>query len=525
MQPSDEDLIAHLDGELTGRAADDLEDLLARDPELRRRADALKRSYDLLDYLPRPVPSPTFASRTMTHLQAAASGSRSQPSVPAGPVPQPSPVRRLAGWLVASVVAVVFGYSAHLLVKPHLDRNAAKGTGEQVRLLERLPLYLGVDDFAFVRSLDKADLFPPAESDGEAPHNGPPDALSSAELTALDRLFQSYPPVRQQQLRRLDEELIAAADQKHLLEVLERYAIWLDRLPNDYRTEVLSAPAAAERLEVVLRVRARVWRERLPAVVRDRLASAEDAQREQILAEAKARDAERVQLWEQARRDWASIRENHKPWPFDTAEVAKRLPEHIDKTLRQRLLPTELRELELVRKEAEANPGWWNDYVYGFTIYRLSEARPYLPEPANGKLIRLTSDLPMELIKRLTRDGTGRKQLTLLPSHSKWPDFAEVIAKEVRDLPADPRFRLPASFFGPTRPDEYTQTVRSFLERDLAPKLDAKERDGLKKLEGSPWPDHSRHLMDLARKHDLSVPGVSLPGTPSRWDKTYRRRR
>ena len=54
----DTDLIAYLDGELDADAAVRVEARLARDPAARTAAEAYKKSYDLLDYLPTAEPKP-----------------------------------------------------------------------------------------------------------------------------------------------------------------------------------------------------------------------------------------------------------------------------------------------------------------------------------------------------------------------------------------------------------------------------------------------------------------------------------
>src|SRR5262249_41070651 len=67
-QLTDEDranLVAYLDGELDAEAAQALEAKLSVDPTARAEADALKRTWELLDYLPRPEPSPSFTHRTL----------------------------------------------------------------------------------------------------------------------------------------------------------------------------------------------------------------------------------------------------------------------------------------------------------------------------------------------------------------------------------------------------------------------------------------------------------------------------
>src|SRR5256885_970410 len=72
-QMSDEDLadlVAYLDGELEGDAAQRMEAKLSLDPAARAEADALQRSFNLLEYLPQPEPSPNFTHRTVEKLAA-----------------------------------------------------------------------------------------------------------------------------------------------------------------------------------------------------------------------------------------------------------------------------------------------------------------------------------------------------------------------------------------------------------------------------------------------------------------------
>jgi hypothetical protein len=64
------DLIAYLDGELNERAAREVETRLHRDPTARAEVEALRRTWALLDYLPRPEPSAHFTHRTLTRVEA-----------------------------------------------------------------------------------------------------------------------------------------------------------------------------------------------------------------------------------------------------------------------------------------------------------------------------------------------------------------------------------------------------------------------------------------------------------------------
>src|SRR5262245_28430683 len=115
------DLVAFLDGELHGEAARALEARISRDPSVRAEADALKQAWDLLDYLPRPEPSPQFANRTLEKL----SPLQTRPVRGMGRIDWRSGLL-LAGWAAAMVLAFLggmFGYQFHAGRQPPGDRE------------------------------------------------------------------------------------------------------------------------------------------------------------------------------------------------------------------------------------------------------------------------------------------------------------------------------------------------------------------------------------------------------------------
>jgi hypothetical protein len=62
------DLVAYLDGELSEDAVRALERKLNLHPGARAEADTLRRTWELLDFLPRPQPSSSFTHRTLERL-------------------------------------------------------------------------------------------------------------------------------------------------------------------------------------------------------------------------------------------------------------------------------------------------------------------------------------------------------------------------------------------------------------------------------------------------------------------------
>src|SRR6266487_4267792 len=66
-----DDLVAYLDGEVDELGEDKahvIETRINLDPIVRAEAETLKRTWDLLDYLPKPEASPTFTNRTLDKL-------------------------------------------------------------------------------------------------------------------------------------------------------------------------------------------------------------------------------------------------------------------------------------------------------------------------------------------------------------------------------------------------------------------------------------------------------------------------
>jgi hypothetical protein len=131
------ELVAYLDGELPKSAVRALEAKLTTNPHLRAEVETLRKTWELLDHLPKPEPSPDFASRTLDR-----------------------------GWAAAVILAVVIGYeSGHLLSSRTVpgDQGRSKDVQPQLvedfRVIENQRLYAHVDDLDFLRALQDPELF------------------------------------------------------------------------------------------------------------------------------------------------------------------------------------------------------------------------------------------------------------------------------------------------------------------------------------------------------------------------------
>jgi hypothetical protein len=560
--PAAAELVAYLDGELDPAAARRVEAKLAADPALRARAAALKKTFDLLDYLPTPEPSPTFATRTLDQLPAASGAGAARPSGPSVavtpvPVSAPTPVvltsgsgfaapaappagrawAWAAGTLLAAGLALGLGYlgaaaaRSYLIPGSHRDPSADSIPLADLRVIENLPLYAVADDFEFVTRLAEPDHFgedPAADAPGErAPAEA--DKPAGRSLDALVRAFKALPPERQAAVRQLDRQLSEQdpPTRDRLFRALEAYAVWLDRLADGERRAVLAAGTPGLRLEVVREVRERQWVAGLPESQRRQLDGQPPEERARLIARWKEGEADRRRAWAVARRHWEAVKAGKPPYPFDSEPMRKEVIEFVRTAFRTENVAAgdrprcrltlgpqgELARLREAQLEAQLHGGWaW--YDYGSLVYDLSRKYPMLPEPGTGKPVTAPEDLGRFGTQFFTK-GPGRK--AVVQHIGKWPDFALEVwahANRAKGVTIPPSVTL-----GPARPGEFKEPVNRFVA-ELGAKVSPAEWAALAELEGK-WPEYPRKLVELADRHDLSIPGVTLPGSPARWRATY----
>jgi len=169
------DLVAYLDGELDRQGTEAVSARISLDATVRAEATAFKKTWDLLDHLPRPEPSASFTERTLSRIEPLRQSSGGV-SMPAGRTSTSAPViagparrsasarlRYAAGWLILLGLTGVAGYFIRGLIVDQLELMALREKDGQIlaeqRLLQNLPAYRHIDDLSFLKSLDDPDLF------------------------------------------------------------------------------------------------------------------------------------------------------------------------------------------------------------------------------------------------------------------------------------------------------------------------------------------------------------------------------
>jgi hypothetical protein len=547
----DADLIAYLDGELEPNEAHKLESKLALDAKARTRAAEYKKTYDLLDYLPKPEPSADFTNRTLTRIQPAlAPGSAASQAFTLNTSNTSTALPRLrkrwpelAFWSLAVLFAGGLGYGAHSLAKPYLSPKKEVFDQADLPLIHELPLFLGVDDLDFLRKLHDTDYFDD-EPQAHEPHSGSErEKISLTEQQKLIDQFLNFPTARQQQLRTLYQQLrdLPAKEREGLRTTLEAYAAWLDRRTDAERKEILSAANGEARLIAIRHLRERLWRDSLPQSQKSLLArTASVEETAQLSNELLAREKSRREEWELAKRQWQPNKgDQPKPWPFSDPELPGQLDKYVKTVLGVdlttgfekkgerlefsipaacRLTREQLSELK-IKYDAAIKEGYWG--VYAECLYRMADLHPGLPRAGKSEPVVRFSQLPTSYSRHLPKDGLPKKT-KFEQAAGKWPDFALAVHDGIK--PPKAGEVLPP--LGPSKPGEFTDDVNAFLKNQLLPALsdpkNKREHDQLTAAEGK-WPEYSRLMMDAAKTRNLIVPGVSLPGDPELWAKFYKR--
>src|SRR5262245_20688764 len=125
-------------------------------------------------------------------------------------------------------------------------------------------------------------------------------------------VFVNLPPARQEALRKLDRDLHdeAPPQRQRLERVMDRYADWLEHLPEPERKSVLSAPDRASRVQRIRAIREQQWTKRLPKARTEQLAKMPEAERADHIKRWRSEEIEERLDWLAAQRNWETLARN-----------------------------------------------------------------------------------------------------------------------------------------------------------------------------------------------------------------------
>jgi hypothetical protein len=371
------ELVAYLDGELPAAAQRRVEARLNSDPAARTEVDTLKRAWELLDYLPRTQPSTDFTDRTIDRISAMNVASATVST--ASPIVVPWYRRtELLAWAAALIGAVAVGYAVAPKPRPaDVNPETDPLMAEKPRVIEYLPLYLAAENLDYVLTLDQSDLFADdgtgrgSEDRRPARRATDPDHRDrqKAYLTAYRRLA----PEPQEQLRQIDQELHEedAVTRGRLFGVMDRYALWLSRLPEGDRQRVQTATAGTERLRVVRELLDKQWLDGLPPARKEKLAKATAEEQAKLIEKWHREERDRQQDRMFALRAVEEMMIPGQPERF------KQFRDDVQRFVRTELEP-KLTAREKTRLQAATGkgPGTFN---YLHQVWVLSEAKKLKP--------------------------------------------------------------------------------------------------------------------------------------------------
>jgi hypothetical protein len=259
-----DNLVAYLDGELEDNLTQQIDQVLAKSEVARHEVEALARTWELLDFLPKPAAREDFTERTIATLKVSEVRTRL--------VDQPwfGYVRRGsvgAVWLAGLAVFAVIGFYVTTRAIPTPQSQLLS----DLPVVKDLDIYLEVPDLHFVNELQKAGVFSQVDPEvGDAPVRkldvSPSSIVSHAvleeradEIAAMPEserqrirynwtTFQSLPQDKQAGIRGLHAQIESQPESVHAL--LATYRVWLQTLTPGQREDLRQADSA-ERLRLV----------------------------------------------------------------------------------------------------------------------------------------------------------------------------------------------------------------------------------------------------------------------------------
>jgi hypothetical protein len=324
------------------------------------------------------------------------------------------------------------------------------------------------------------------------------DAEHYARLQRDLHDFWTVPKSQRRQLRQLDRDFqqLDVQTRKHLWKVAERYTAWLEHLPEDERRRIEETKDTRERLRLIQETRERQWIERLPQKVREELGKLPEAERSAEVSRLREQERQQRLLWNRPPKMGVPSKQPARP-----ADLSPEANTFIKTHLLPHLTPAE-------KQQYDAALGSWP--AFPRTVKELAILHPVLPPLPHKTIVRFDDLLDRAKVEAGSKPSWERRRDAwerLRRVEGKWPEWALLFYSLLSNTQ---RQHMPP--LGASRPVDFPAEVRDFIQTTLKAKVSLAEFEELGKLRGK-WPDYPLHLLRLAERHKLEVPGMSLPGS------------
>lgn len=389
---------------------------------------------------------------------------------------------------------------------------------------------------------------PNAPTAKQQPAAAPGQGAELALLRQQARAFLALPTEQRARMIQLDADLHRIANpgrQQHLLDVLRRYAVWLDFLPEHERRQVIAAPTRQERLRRIRVLRDEQWLLRQPKAVRDGLTAVKDVVASHLTLAPSVASAglslsgpllapgpwgrpflmTRLRLqerrwrreWHIAVRHWEDL--GKRPLPVRLTDFPAQIQNAgLERYVKEYLMPMlSAQERELL---SQAEGALKFPYVLVYLADRHPLALPGRYGPNSFK--ELPSDVQKRIEKAAKAKGSKASpdlvlKKRLRTAEGNWPKFASEIVRVAGQALKGKGIRLSNFELWPARFAYLSPEVQKFVKDRLSPRLNEDEKTLLAKSEGK-WPDYPQTIQDLATRYSLYVPWQTLPGPRRYWD-------
>ena len=340
------------------------------------------------------------------------------------------------------------------------------------------------------------------------------------QLRSNLRAFLALPAGRREQILNLDAALQEDKAALRLVNVLERYASWLERLSDSDRRQIAGASDKDLRVALIQTLRDREWMLKQPEEVRKKWTALAAPAQSTLVRQLRAEERKRQSEWHIATHFWKRLSAARPP-PRRISELDKPDRDGVEQFLWPLLSDAEKGQL----KKAE---GEWPAFLV--KLVELADRHPLALAGKNGP--RFFNDLPEPVRKRLSapqkRSSNPNPVIyaNLVRRHEKkqWPALgAAVVLVYQRDLETTLPHELWAFNY-----DCLELPMKQYVDR-LKEKLSDEEKKLLADVAKQPhaWPAYPIAIHKLGEAHQMGLPpwNTALSGPRERWDdvRTFNR--